>query len=91
MKKRKIPDKRVVDLLNKAEKLKAEDARRPWRTKIISTGKGDTLASGGSHASYSQGENVSRMKWDCIFMDDAEFKATHGMTKERARKKGLVE
>jgi hypothetical protein len=90
-KRRKISDKRVNDLLNKADRIAKEDAKRPHRTKFVSVGKGDTLASGGDHATYSQGENVSRVKWDHIFMDDAEFKSAHRMTKEQARKKGLVE
>jgi hypothetical protein len=80
---KRLSKKRAITLLEKADKIAKEDAKRPKRTKIVpAAGAGDILASGGGSATYGM-PNISQEKWDAIFnSEDTDEKKS----KRRVRK-----
>lgn len=73
---------KAISVLEKAEAIKKRGKRRP----VFYTGTGkDALASGRAQSASYAGYNIDQIGWDLIFMDDAEFKKAHKMTKKQAQ------
>jgi len=75
---------KCVDLLQRADKIAKEDAKRPKRTIFApGPGAGDRLAAGAPSATYTL-PNIDQEKWDRIWLTPEEFLEKYSRTKIRS-------
>jgi hypothetical protein len=79
---RKADRSKCIDLLQRADKIAKEDAKRPKRTVFVAgPGAGDKLAAGAPSATYTL-PDVGQENWDRIWLSDAEFFEKYSSPKE---------